>query len=488
MNKPIRGLAVFCLLLFIALLANVTWVQFVQADTLNAKPNNRRVLNEEFSRQRGAILVGGNAVAESVASKDDWKFQRKYVSGALYAPVTGYFSYIYGRSGLEQSQNRLLSGTDNRLFVDRVTDLLSNKQPSGGSVETTINVDAQQAAAEGLASLGKSTQGAVVAIEPKTGRILAMATQPSYDPNTLASHDLTATQRAWKSLTTNSAQPMLNRTTQLTLPPGSTFKLVTAAAAIQDLGLKANSTVQGGASLKLPDSSKPLVNENGSTCGGDRISFQQALEVSCNVSFGSIALKLGQDKLVDQAKKFGFGTDPLSGLPGASSQVTAAGDGTLAKSYLAYTGIGQYNVRATPLQMAMVAAGVANDGVVMKPYLIETQRAPNLKVLEKTEPQTLDRAMSTSSAHILRDMMVGVVDQGTGTPARISGVKVAGKTGTAQSDKLRAPYAWFVGFAPADNPKVAVAVLIQSTSSTSDIAGGRLGGPIARSVMEAILQ
>ncbi len=488
MNRPIRNIAIACLVLFVALLLNINYVQFVEADSLNAKNGNKRVINEEFSRDRGAILVDGKPVAESVKSDDTYKYQRRYPDGGLYAPLTGYFSYIFGRGGLENSQNRVLSGSDNRLFVNRVVDLVSNKKPKGGSVELTIDPLAQKAAAEGLKRLGTDTKGAVVALDPKSGAVLAMVNQPSYNPNKLASHDFAAVQKSWNSLNADKDQPMTNRTTQQTLPPGSTFKLVTAAAALEN-GVVDNidDKIKAGATLRFPGIQYTLPNENGGNCGGDRITFEQALNVSCNVAFGALAGKIGQDKLASQAAKFGFGTDPIDGLAANPSRFTA-GETKLEAPQLAQSGIGQFEVATTPLQMAMVAAGIANNGEVMKPYVVKTVRSPNLRVIENAQPERFSQAMSSSNSAKLRDMMVSTVTRGTATSAQISGVDVGAKTGTAQSTPDRPPYAWFVSFAPADDPKVAVAVLVESSDTSRDeIAGGRLAGPIARSVMEAVL-
>ena len=487
MNRPIRNLAVACLVLFVALLANINYVQFVQADSLNAKNGNKRVINEEFSRDRGAILVGDEPVAESVESKDEFKFQRRYTNGRLYAPVTGYFSYIFGRGALENSQNRVLSGSDNRLFVNRVVDLVSNKQPKGGSVETTLDPLAQKVAASGLEALGANTKGAVVALDPSTGAILAMVSQPSYNPNVLASHDFSAVQDDWKRLTTDKDQPMLNRGAQQILPPGSTFKLVTAAAALENLDLKPSDQIKAGSSLSFPGISYKLVNLDHSNCGGNKITFERALNISCNVSFGWLAGKIGQDDLAAQARKFGFGSDSLSGLASNPSRFTVEGT-DLEAPQLAQSGIGQFEVAATPLQMAMVAGGIGNGGDVMRPYVVKTLRAPNLRVLDETKPERLSQAMSSANAAQLTSMLVSTAERGTATSARIPGVKVAAKTGTAQSTADRPPYAWFVSMAPASNPKVAVAVVVESSSTVrSEIAGGRLAGPIARSVMEAVL-
>lgn len=488
MNKPIRAMAVACLLMFLGLLLNANVVQFVQARDLNEKTGNRRVIDEEFSRERGAIIVDGEPIAKSVPVKDKWQFQRRYTDAKLYAPVTGYFSYVYGQDGIEKSYNSILSGSDDRLFVNRMIDVISNDQPQGGSVELTLDPAAQKAAFDGLADLGEDTRGAVVALDPQSGEVLAMVSQPTFNPNSLASHDLQKVTAAMQRLTADKDEPLINRTTQTTLPPGSTFKVVTAASGIAERGMDADSKVKGGATLSFPGIDYELPNQGGSTCGGNPISLQRALEVSCNVSFGWLAGKVGQDALVSQAEKFGFGERPIDDVTSYPSRVTADPDTKLEAPQLAQTGIGQYEVAATPLQMAMVAGAVANDGVLMKPHLVRTVRAPNLSILEQEEPEELGTSMSTGDARELRSMMVSVVENGTGSPAAIPGVDVGGKTGTAESAPDRPPYAWFIGFAPASDPKVAVAVLVESTQNTNDIGGGRLGGPIARSVMEAVLR
>jgi len=327
----------------------------------------------------------------------------------------------------------------------------------------------------------------VVALDPSDGSVLAMVTQPSYNPNKLASHNFDKVQKSWERLQDDEDQPMLNRATQQILPPGSAFKMVTAAAALENLDMDPDDDVKAGSSLSFEGMDYTLTNENNSTCGGEQISFERALEVSCNVSFGWLAEKVGQQDLIEQADKFGFGAEHLDGLETSSSHVLNGTD-DLNPPQLAQTGIGQYEVAASPLQMAMVTAGIANDGVVMDPYIVRNVRAPNLSVLEKHSPKELDRALSEGNATKLKDMMVSVVDQGTGTSAQISGVDVGGKTGTAQSTPERPPYAWFVSFAPADDPQVAIAVVVESSDTDrSEIAGSRLAGPIAKSVMEAIL-
>lgn len=486
MNTPIRRMAVLCLVLFLALLLNATWVQYVQAGSLNERNDNRRVRDAEFSRERGAILVNGNPVAQSVPVDDQFKYQRRYPQPLKFAHLTGFFSYIYGATAVESNQNTVLSGSDPRFFVNRLVDTLSNKQPEGGSVSLTVDPAAQSAAFDGIQALGPDTQAAVVALEPSTGKILAMVSNPTYDPNKIASHDLEQSQSDYERLIEDPAKPMFNRAIQEVYPPGSTFKLVTAAAALESGDYDPDSQVDGRATYRLPDTSVDVPNDSGSSCGGDRITLTQALQVSCNVAFLRLGNELGADALSEQAEKFGFGQRYLSGL---GAQAVSVFPEELNEPNTALSAIGQFEVAATPLQMALTTATIANNGQGMRPYLVDEVRAPDLSVLEKTaEEEMPDRAMSSTSASLLTQMMVETVDQGTAAPAQIPNIKVAGKTGTAQSAADRNPYAWFVSFAPADNPEVAVAVLVQDAGVERDaISGGGLAAPIAKSVMEAVI-
>jgi len=482
-NKPIRTMSLLCMALFLALMVNATYLQYVNANKLDDDPRNRRVIQAAFSRERGAILVDREPVAESVPVDDEYKYQRTYPEPFKYAPLTGYFSY-YSQTGIEQSQNDVLSGDDSRLFVTRLLDMLSNAEPQGGSVDLTIDRAAQDAAFDGLRALGDDVEGSVVAIDPATGRILAMVSSPTYDPNLLASHDLEKVTRNYERLNGDKAQPLLNRAIQTTLPPGSTFKLVTAAAAIESGDYDASSLVPGGASFDLPDSSDVIGNWQNGSCGANQITLTRALEVSCNVSFLTLANQLGADKMRAQAEAFGFNQDYLDDLPLQALSRYPEMD----RPQTAMSGIGQSSVTASPLQMAMVVAGIANNGVVMKPYLVDQVTAPDLSVLDRAESTELSRAISPRTAGELTRMMVSVVDNGTGANAAIPGIDVAGKTGTAQSTPSRPPYAWFVSFAPADNPQIAVAVLVQRSATDRDeIAGGALCAPIAKAVMEAVI-
>ena len=487
MNKPIRTISIFCLLLFLALMINASYLQFWRADSLNSDSRNRRVIEAAYSRERGAILVGRDPVAESVPSDDKFRFQRTYPSPFLYAPVTGFFSF-FSQTGIEQSQNDVLSGEDPRLFVTKLVDLLSNQENKGGSVQLTLDPAAQQAAYDGLASLGDNVQGSVVALEPATGKILAMVSLPTFDPNKLASHDLTEVSTTYDRLNTDEAEPLLNRAIQTTLPPGSTFKIVTAAAAIESGNYTFDSMVPGGSTYRLPQTSgeSGVIDNEGRDCGTDKIPFAQAMENSCNTTFAALAVELGAEAMTKQAEAFGFNSDYLDDIgPQALSNFPIE----MNPPETGQSGIGQFEVRSTPLQMAMVAAAIANNGVVMKPYLVDEVQSADLQVLEKAEGSDLSQAVSSATAADVTQLMVSTVDNGTASPAAIPGVDVAGKTGTAQSGNPDVPpYAWFVSFAPADDPQVAVAIMIQRADiPRGEIAGGLLGGPIAKAVMQAVM-
>lgn len=489
MNKPIRTIAVFCMLLFLALMVNATYLQYWKAEALNKDARNRRVIQEAFARERGPILVRGNPVAQSVPSEDEYKFQRTYPQPFKYAPVTGWFSY-YSQTGIEQSQNDVLSGDDSRLFVTRLVDLVSNNGTQGGRVVLGLDPDAQTAAFEGLQGLGSDTQAAVVAIEPATGRVLAMASTPTYDPNTLASHDFGAVSDAYRKLESDPAQPLLNRAIQTTLPPGSTFKIVTAAAAIESGNYDASSMVPAGATYQLPETHGEtglIDNEGRSQCNPKRIPFEVAMEWSCNTTFAQLAIEVGSEAMYKQAEAFGFNQHYLDDLGPQAISVYPAGTD---KPQTGQSGIGQFDVRATPLQMAMVVAGVGNSGLVMKPYTVDEVQSADLETLDKTPLHELSQAVSGTTANELIKLLVATVEHGTASSAAIDGVEVAGKTGTAQSGVPgQPPYAWFVSFAPADDPQVAVAVMIQHVNEDiTEISGGGLGGPIAKAVMEAVIR
>ena len=483
MNRPIRRVAVAAILMIAALLVNVTWVQAIGAGGLNRNPGNQRVLLAEYSRERGSILVNGRAVARSVPTHDRLKFLRRYPGGAIYAPLTGFYSLVYGSSGIEDAYNSQLAGTDDALFVRRVVDLVTGADQQGASVELTVDARAQQAAWDGLAG----HEGAVAAIEPDTGRVLALASSPSYNPALLSSHDTAAIRSAWTALDPASpASPLLDRATRQLYPPGSVFKLVTAAAALESGRYSPDSTLPGPARLPLPGTGSVLPNEDGASCGpGDRVTLLRALEVSCNTAFASLGLRLGAATLRSTAQAFGFDTPLLPDLHAVASRFPAAAD----PGQTALSAIGQFDVRATVLQMAVVAATIADGGQRRDPYVVDRVIGPNLQDVSRSRPSDPRRVLSQRAATELTTMMEGVVREGTGTSAAIDGVRVAGKTGTAQVGGQVKPVAWFVAFAPADHPRVAVAVAVPNADvPRSEIAGGRLAAPIARAVIEAVLR
>ncbi len=483
MNTALRRLASITMVMFLVLLVGTTYVQFVQASSLNNDPRNVRTLYREYGKPRGPIIVGGEVVAQSTAVDDPYGFQRSYLQPGLYSTVTGFYSIVNGGWGLEKSANDLLTGSADSLFWQRVQDLVTGAQPQGSSVELTLDPAAQQAAVDALGG----QQGAVVAIEPSTGKILAMVSTPGYDPNALSTHDTAAANAAYQELLNADGNPLRNKTIQENYPPGSTFKLVTAAAALESGSYTPESVLPAPTLYTLPGTSTTLPNFGGGSCGAnDETTLANALRISCNTAFADLGATIGDDAIREQAEKFGFGDDSLDiPMPVATSSYPQ--DPNAAQTAL--TAIGQESVRSTPLQMAMVAAAIANDGELMRPYLIDTVRTADLDVISQTEPSTYSQAVSADTAQQLTDMMLGVVQSGSGTAAQISGVQVAGKSGTAQTGvDGQNPHAWFTAFAPADNPQVAVAaIVLNGGDSGSEATGGRVAAPIARAVIQAVI-
>ena len=473
MNASIRRTAVVASVLFLALLVNISVVQLWRQSSLSADNRNRRVLDAEFAQNRGAILAGDTQIATTTPIKDRFQYQRSYPEGSLYATVTGWYSYDFGRSGLEAKYSTELAGTASSQTLARLVDLFTGATPVGATIQTTIDPKLQQVAAQQLA--GK--KGAVVALDPKTGAILAMVSTPTYDPNTLATHDLTAARAAWTALNADPNKPLSDRGTREIYPPGSTFKLVTAAAALEN-GMAPDTMLNTPSQLTLPNSTSVLGNEI-SACGNGQQTMDRAFQLSCNTAFANLGVTLGADKIRAQAEKFGFNSVPMTDINAAKSQFPTQLDA--AQTML--SAIGQYDVAASPLQMAMVAAAIDNDGVLNTPYLVSEIRSADLKVLYRHGPDS-KQSLSSGSAQALQQMMVNVVQKGTGTAAQVPGVVVGGKTGTAQTDLTKNPYAWFVSFAK--NPDIAVAVFIEDAHvARNDIAGGALAGPIAKALIQA---
>ncbi len=480
MSRPIRRIAFVLGILLVALLVNVTVIQVVLAGDYRDRPGNQRVLLEEYDRERGPILVGSNPVARSKETGDTLKYLRVYSDGPLYAPVTGFYSLVYGATGLERTENRILTGSSSLFVVDRAEQLFAGRQPVGGAVTTTINARAQKAAFDGL----RGKKGAVVAIEPSTGRILASVQFPSFDPNILSSHDPAAIRDYYATLEADPGKPLLNRPIVSLNPPGSTFKIVTAAAALASGRFTPDTVIPGPRTYDLPDSTKKIRNWNGQSCGpGDLVTLRQALAISCNTAFAWLGNQLGADALRTQADLMGFDQSFDIPLRAATSHFPEDPD----DPQTAMSAIGQFDVRATALQMAMVGAAVANSGKTMNPYLVQEVRGPDLAILQTTEPSLYEQAMTAVNAAQLTEMLVNVVENGTGSNAQIPGVRVAGKTGTAQTGNDNPAVAWFVAFAPAQSPQVAVAVVVEDAGA-AEVSGNQLAAPIARAVIEAVLR
>jgi cell division protein FtsI/penicillin-binding protein 2 len=490
MNKPLRRIAIFCGLLVLTLLLRDNYLQYVRADSLKDDPKNRRVTIARYANPRGDIIVGGDPITGSTETSksglNDLKYKRTYKNGPMWAPVTGYASQAFGATQLEALEDGILTGNDDRLFFRKTLDMITGKEQQGGNVVTTLNAAAQKAAFDGLKKRGG--KGAVVALEPSTGKILALASYPSYDPSSFAGNtDDDAA--AWKKLQKkyNPNDPMLNRALRETYPPGSTFKVVTAAAALENgKYTSADERTETPLPWIMPGTRTELKNEGNIPC--ENATMRVALQYSCNTVFGKIGSDLGNDKMLEEAKKFGFDAEQFTPVRATASVFSD----DMNQSQTALSSIGQYNTAATPLQMAMVASAVANDGKLMKPYMVDTLQSSNLDEVAKTEPEELSRPLSPKNAQILQDMMQTVVEKGTGTNARINGVKVGGKTGTAQHgvENSENPYAWFISYAklPDGSSPVAVAVVIEDEGANrDDISGGGLAAPIAKNVMEAVV-
>ncbi|GAA4116262.1 penicillin-binding transpeptidase domain-containing protein [Knoellia locipacati] len=484
MNQPIRRLSFVVALLFASLLVSTTLIQFVWAKDLNARPDNRRTLLSTYARERGQILVGDTAIAKSVPADNEYKWLRTYPQGTAYAHITGYYSFYGAGGGLEQAENGLLSGSSDKLAFRRVSDFFTGRKTVGASLELTIDSAVQAAAVKAL----DGRKGAAVALNPSTGEILAMVSNPTYDPSGLAGHDLSKVDAAYKALNGNANKPLVNRAIGGDLyPPGSTFKIVTAAAALESGRFAPDTELPGPAVLDLPQTTVGLPNIGKRSCGAnDTTTFLHAMEISCNSAFGYLGLQLGADALRDQAAKFGVG-DQLS-IPMRVTPSTVPAD--LNQPQLAQAAVGQYDVRVTPLQVAMLSAGVANRGIVMKPHLVRSVLSSDLSVIERAEPQELSKAVSPEVAAQLTEMMEAVVENGSGKPAQVDGVRVAGKTGTAETDRVSRAHAWFTGFAPANDPQIAVAVVVENGGDPDSEArgGGAVGGPIAKAMIEAGLK
>jgi penicillin-binding protein A len=486
MNRALRRISLACLIMFVALMINLNYRQGFEADSLATKPGNSRAFDQQFQYQRGPITTSdGVTVAESKPIKGIYKYQRYYPDGPVYAPVTGYDS-MYSSTGVEEAESKFLSGTAPTLAVKNLIDLITGKPQEGASVQLTINSKAQQAAYAGLKANGKS--GGVVAINPKTGAILAMASYPSFNPNVYTTFDGTQLDKADKKLRTEPSQPLLNRAINETYPPGSTFKIVTSSTAFNTGRYNVNTSVPSPTVLTLPQSSRTLSNNDGEVCynGSGQAPIIAAFAQSCDTTFAHLGIVLGNAAIKQEADKFGMNRGNLSipMLVSPSNYPLVSGG-----AYTAYSAIGQFDDTVTPLQEAMFSAAIANGGTLMTPYLVQDVKAPDLSLVQQATSKVLGHPDSANTASEMKDMMLAVVNRPYGTGYGVPyihtpGLDIAGKTGTAQNgpNDTGLDDAVFTAFAPASNPTIAVGVVIKGGGY-----GAAAAAPIAVSVIRAYL-
>jgi penicillin-binding protein A len=483
-NGQVRKVAGVVLVAFLLLLAAPFYWQVVAAERLANDPRNTRVLIKEYAIERGPIVLADRTtVAESVRSRDrndPLEYVRHYPNGPRYGMITGFYSLVFGRTLVEQEFNSYLLGRAPEQFAQNVTDLLTGRGSPGGTLVLTLDRATQAAAQDALGN----RKGAVVALDPRTGAVLAMTTFPRYDPNDLSSHDPERIRRNWDRLIKDPDGPLLNRAAGGLYPPGSTFKVITAAAALEN-GATPDEQIPSPRVLDVPQTSADIENFGGESCGGDQITLAQALEISCNTAFAGLGIKLGDRKLAAEAQEFGFNEPSPYQLPAATSSIPRDQD----VPATAQSAIGQRDVRVSPLQMASVAATVANGGRRMAPFVVSQVVSDKGGVVKRFEGEDLGQAIPGRVAGDLRDMMTRVVQQGTGTSARIPGLQVAGKTGTAQHAQGRPPHAWFIGFTEQGDRSIAVAVVVEEGGNLgSEATGGKVAAPVAKRVMEAYLR
>ncbi|MET8362286.1 penicillin-binding transpeptidase domain-containing protein [Micromonospora sp. NPDC005194] len=495
MNAPLRRVGIVVMVLFGLLFANLNWIQAYKADEYRTSDYNGRVQVADYKRKRGNIEAGGTAVATSKETTGKLKFQRTYPGGAKYAHVLGYKPVNLADTGIEQVENDFLAGTSDQLIGDRFKDMFTGDETGGGNVLLTLSKRAQDVAYDQMRNNQvDAKRGAAIAIDPRTGAVQALVSMPSFDPNPLVSHNTTEAAAEINKLEQNPDGPLKNRALSETLPPGSTFKIVVAAAALEN-GVTKTTPIPAGSSYTPPTSGSPIRNAAPSICPEPQVTLLEAVTESCNTGFAQLGVRLGADKVKEKARQFGFEQEDLTvGQLGEGGLRTAASrtgdmlnpDGSTDPAALAQSSIGQNNVRMTPLQGAMIAGSVANGGSQMRPYLVRQLLAPDRTTSYYTaKPRELRQPVSGQVASDLRDMMVSVVQKGTGQKAAISGYTVGGKTGTAQSAPDRPDHGWFIGFAldKNGNPVSAVCVVLEQAGSGGSAEAARIGGQIMRAAI-----
>ena len=477
MIRSLRLTGIAVLILFITLFASTSVIHVVAAESLAGDNRNVRNLYQSFSAERGQILAGDVAVATSIPVDTEFRYLRTYPYGDLYAPIHGYYTLNQGNAGLESAMNPLLTGRANSQFFERIQALVTGRPPQGARVLTSIDPELQQVAYDALAG----RPGAVIAMEPSTGRILAMVSGPSYDPNQLAQHRTSAVLEYYRELEADGDRPLSNRAIAGDQYfPGSVFKVLMVAAALESGQYSAGSEFDNPPELRLPLSSSIVTNSGGVLCGaGETVTLEESLIRSCNIPFAELGVELGEGAIGSMADNFGFGATLEIPLRVTPSRFPRGMD----QAQLMLSSFGQFDVRVTPLQVAMMSAAIANDGVLMSPTLVDQVLSPDLRVLEQTRPREYSTPISPATAAEISRMMVAGVSQGVANQASIPGIAVAGKTGTAETGIRDERSFWFTGFAPAENPQIVVAVVIEGDSSEG--TANRVAAPIARTILEA---
>ncbi|MCL6471488.1 MAG: cell division protein FtsI [Firmicutes bacterium] len=462
MSKRIGRLAAIITATFVLLVANLTYLQFIAASELTAKPENVRPILYEQKFRRGDIISADNKVLATSKKVAD-SYKRYYAEGSVAAPVTGFYSTKYGRSGLELTFDEQLSGQSYLSSVDAYIKRLLGKDVPGNNLYLSINMDIQRLADKLLGD----RKGAVIALNPKTGAVIALVSKPSYNPNDIDNN--------WSILVKSPDGPMLNRATQGKFTPGSSFKIITAAAALENSILTTDTVFDAPANIKIYGGKVTNYEKK----GFGKITFADAFARSVNTVFAQVGKSLGGGKLVDAAENFGFGRKTPFDIPAGISHIPRPSD--MDELEVAWMAVGQGRIQATPLTMALACSAIANNGKIMRPYLVEKIQEPNGNVAFQREPRVWLSPIKPETAQVLRGLMEKVVDEGTGKAAKIPGVRVAGKTGTAEVGNGE-PHAWFVGFAPAEDPQVLVAAVVENGGT-----GGRTAAPIAREIMMRVL-
>jgi penicillin-binding protein A len=473
-NIPLRRVALVCAAMLFASLANITYIQAFQSGALNLDPRNQRALIDRFEHPRGDILTTeGEPVATSVKqSGGPYAYQRLYPGGEVYASVTGYQS-LYDETGIEHTEDEVLSGDDPKV---KVRALVKDGVADGADVQLTISARVQLAAYEALRASGR--RGAAVAVNPETGAVLALVSHPSYDPNAYTGFDPDALADADRLLRADPQQPLLNRALARHYPPGAAFGIITSAAALSSGAYTMSVKVDAPTRLALPGASTQVANAGGAACGDGYPQLVYAFQVSCDTAFAGIGLDLGQESLRRQAERFGFNADDLEVPLAVAESVYPKG---MDRAQTALSAIGRFEVRVTPLMLAMMAAAVANQGALMRPYLVEEARLPDGSVINRATPGEYRSALSAAAANEIAAMMAAVArPSGTGAGVAVPGITVAAKTGASAGVAGAPDHATVVAFAPAEDPEVAVSVLLEQSDVTTVAA-------ITRAVIQAAL-